>query len=206
MRILHTMMRVGDLERSIDFYTQVLGMKLLRRRDYPEGSFTLAFVGYGDESSTRCSSSPTTGTRSPTTSARLRPRRARGRRMLQGLRRGAAARRQGHARGRPDEARHHCHRLRRRSRRLQDRVHPDARRPEAGMPSTRRVGESHEGIDRKQSRRARQAKFQARSARFRNQSTQRISQRLAALRNARGDDLREHRLVDRPCASEPGTA
>ncbi len=50
MRILHTMLRVGDLDRSIDFYTNVLGMKLLRRKDYPEGEFTLAFVGYGDES------------------------------------------------------------------------------------------------------------------------------------------------------------
>jgi lactoylglutathione lyase len=49
MRILHTMIRSGDLDRSIDFYTQVLGMRLLRRRDYPEGKFTLAFVGYGDE-------------------------------------------------------------------------------------------------------------------------------------------------------------
>jgi len=49
MRILHTMLRVGDLERSIQFYTEVLGMKLLRRQDYPEGEFTLAFVGYGDE-------------------------------------------------------------------------------------------------------------------------------------------------------------
>jgi lactoylglutathione lyase len=43
------MLRVGDLERSIDFYTQVLGMQLLRRKDYPDGRFTLAFVGYGDE-------------------------------------------------------------------------------------------------------------------------------------------------------------
>lgn len=50
MRILHTMLRVGDLDRAIDFYTHVLGMKLLRRKDYPEGKFTLAFVGYGDES------------------------------------------------------------------------------------------------------------------------------------------------------------
>lgn len=50
MRILHTMIRTGDLERSIDFYTQVLGMKLLRRNEYPEGKFTLAFLGYGDES------------------------------------------------------------------------------------------------------------------------------------------------------------
>jgi lactoylglutathione lyase len=47
--MLHTMLRVGDLERSIAFYTQVLGMTLLRRKDYPEGKFTLAFVGYGDE-------------------------------------------------------------------------------------------------------------------------------------------------------------
>jgi lactoylglutathione lyase len=49
MRLLHTMIRVGDLERSIDFYTNVLGMRLLRRNDYPKGEFTLAFVGFGDE-------------------------------------------------------------------------------------------------------------------------------------------------------------
>lgn len=49
MRILHTMLRVGDLERSIHFYTEILGMKLLRRHDFPEGKFTLAFVGYGAE-------------------------------------------------------------------------------------------------------------------------------------------------------------
>ena len=49
MRILHTMLRVGDLDRSIKFYTEVLGMRLLRRTDYPEGRFTLAFVGYGEE-------------------------------------------------------------------------------------------------------------------------------------------------------------
>jgi lactoylglutathione lyase len=49
MRILHTMIRTGDLDRSIAFYTQVLGMTLLRRKDYPDGRFTLAFVGYGDE-------------------------------------------------------------------------------------------------------------------------------------------------------------
>lgn len=51
MRVLHTMLRVGDLERSLDFYSNVLGMKILRRKDYPDGRFTLAFVGYGDESS-----------------------------------------------------------------------------------------------------------------------------------------------------------
>jgi lactoylglutathione lyase len=49
MRILHTMLRVGDLDRSLKFYTEVLGMKLLRRTDYPEGKFTLAFVGYQEE-------------------------------------------------------------------------------------------------------------------------------------------------------------
>ena len=49
MRILHTMLRVADLERSLRFYTEVLGMRLLRRKDYPGGRFTLAFVGYGDE-------------------------------------------------------------------------------------------------------------------------------------------------------------
>ena len=50
MRILHTMIRVSDLKNSIAFYTEVLGMTLLRQKDYPEGKFTLAFVGYGQES------------------------------------------------------------------------------------------------------------------------------------------------------------
>ena len=49
MRILHTMLRVGDLDRSLAFYTDVLGMRLLRRHDYPDGKFTLAFVGYQEE-------------------------------------------------------------------------------------------------------------------------------------------------------------
>ncbi|MDO9471381.1 MAG: lactoylglutathione lyase [Nitrosomonas sp.] len=51
MRFLHTMLRVGNLEKSLTFYTQVLDMKLLRRKDYPDGKFTLAFVGYQDEAS-----------------------------------------------------------------------------------------------------------------------------------------------------------
>ena len=49
MRMLHTMLRVGDMERSKAFYTQVLGMKVLREHDFPDGKFSLAFVGYGDE-------------------------------------------------------------------------------------------------------------------------------------------------------------
>lgn len=52
MRLLHTMLRVGDLDRSIGFYTGVLGMRLLRRRENPGGRYTLAFVGYGEESET----------------------------------------------------------------------------------------------------------------------------------------------------------
>lgn len=52
MRLLHTMLRVGNLEKSLAFYTEVLGMRLLRRKDYPDGQFTLAFVGYGEESDT----------------------------------------------------------------------------------------------------------------------------------------------------------
>ncbi|MDQ6999955.1 MAG: lactoylglutathione lyase [Mariprofundus sp.] len=52
MRLLHTMIRVSDLEKSIDFYTRIMGMRLLRRKDYPGGRFTLAFVGYGDEADT----------------------------------------------------------------------------------------------------------------------------------------------------------
>jgi len=51
MRLLHTMLRVGNLQRSIEFYTEILGMNLLRQKDYPDGRFTLAFVGYGDEAS-----------------------------------------------------------------------------------------------------------------------------------------------------------
>ncbi len=50
MQLLHTMLRVGNLEESVKFYTEVLGMKLLRQKEYPDGKFTLAFVGYGDDS------------------------------------------------------------------------------------------------------------------------------------------------------------
>ena len=50
MRIMHTMLRVGNLQKSKEFYTNTLGMKVLREKEYPEGKFTLTFVGYGDES------------------------------------------------------------------------------------------------------------------------------------------------------------
>jgi lactoylglutathione lyase len=52
MRLLHTMLRVGNLDKSLSFYTETLGMKLLRKQDFPDGRFTLAFVGYGEESET----------------------------------------------------------------------------------------------------------------------------------------------------------
>ena len=51
MRILHTMIRVGNLEKSLDFYQNIFDMKLLRKQDYPGGKFTLAFLGYGEEES-----------------------------------------------------------------------------------------------------------------------------------------------------------
>lgn len=69
MRLLHTMLRVGNLETSLAFYQEVLGMRLLRRKDYPEGRFTLAFVGYGEEDDTAVIELTTTGTPTPTTSA-----------------------------------------------------------------------------------------------------------------------------------------
>ena len=68
-RLLHTMLRVKDLDASLDFYTNKLGMKLLRKSDFPSGEFTLAFVGYGDEENIPSSSSPTTGASTTTRSA-----------------------------------------------------------------------------------------------------------------------------------------
>ena len=132
MRILHTMLRVGDLQRSLDFYTQVLDMKLLRRKDYPEGRFTLAFVGYGDEAETAVlelthnwdTNAYELGNGYGHIAVEVED-------AYKACDEVKQARRQSDARGRPDEARHDSDRLRRRSRRLQDRVHPEIARPAA---------------------------------------------------------------------------
>ena len=67
MRILHTMLRFGDLDKSIDFYVNRLGMSLLRKKDYPHGKFTLAFVGYGSEKENTVIELLITGIKSQTT-------------------------------------------------------------------------------------------------------------------------------------------
>ena len=123
MRILHTMLRVGDLQRSIDFYTKVLGMKLLRTTDRPEQKYSLAFVGYGDERSHAVLELTynygVTATSSATPSATSRS----ACRMPRDACDRIARRRQGYARARTGEGRHDRHRLRRGPRRLQDRAH-----------------------------------------------------------------------------------
>ena len=90
MRILHTMLRVGDLPRSLDFYTQVLGMKLLRTTDRPDQKYTLAFVGYGDErDGAVLELTYNYGVDTLRPRHRLRPHRHRGARRRGRLRRGA---------------------------------------------------------------------------------------------------------------------
>jgi catechol 2,3-dioxygenase-like lactoylglutathione lyase family enzyme len=93
-RLLHTMIRVRDLDASLNFYTNLLGMRLLRKRDYPTGKFTLAFVGYGDESSNAVIElTHNWDQKEPyALGHRVRPPRDRGARRVQGLR---AARRRG---------------------------------------------------------------------------------------------------------------
>ncbi len=114
MRILHTMVRVGDLDRSIAFYTEVLGMKLLRRKDYPDGRFTLAFVGYGEESEGAVIElTHNWDTKSYDIGNGFGHVALAVKNAAQGLRRREGARRQGHTRGRSHEARHYRDRLRR---------------------------------------------------------------------------------------------
>ncbi len=100
-RYLHTMIRVKDLDKSVGFYTKLMGMKELRRRDVPGGRYTLAFVGYGENPDQAEIELTITGTsRRPTTSARVRPPRGRRARRGGGVRARPQRRRQGHARGR----------------------------------------------------------------------------------------------------------
>ena len=121
MRFLHTMIRVNDLDHSLKFYCGPLGMKLLSRKDYPDGKFTLAFVGYGDENAnTVVELTHNWDTKSYDARHRLRPSRDRRRRHLQDLRRTQARGREGHARARTDEIRLHGDRVCRGSQRLQD--------------------------------------------------------------------------------------
>ena len=122
-RFLHTMLRVGDLERSIDFYTKLLGMKELRRRDVPDGKYTLAFVGYGDEDSAAVIEltynygvdNYEMGTGFGHLAIGVPDVAG----ACDGLR---AAGGEDHPRAGPGEVRHHDHRLRRGSGRLQDRT------------------------------------------------------------------------------------
>ena len=100
-RMLHTMIRVHDLDKSLAFYTGPMGMKLLRKRDVPEGKYTLAFVGYGDEKE-HCVVELTynCGHEPYELGSRLRPSRGRRARRRGHVRRGHQGRRQGHARAR----------------------------------------------------------------------------------------------------------
>jgi catechol 2,3-dioxygenase-like lactoylglutathione lyase family enzyme len=109
-QFLHTMIRVHDLEKSIDFYTRLLGMKLLRRKDYPSGEFTLAFVGYGDEDAHT---------------------------VLELTHNWGQSRRQDTAPAGPDETRRQRHRIRRGSRRLQDRADRTEMTKGDGRPPSR---------------------------------------------------------------------
>jgi lactoylglutathione lyase len=101
MKILHTMIRVGDLPRSIDFYTGVLGMKLLRETDRPEQKYRLAFVGFANDPGRRGDRAHLQLRRGPLRARqRVRPHRGRGARCRRACD-PCAERRQGHARGRP---------------------------------------------------------------------------------------------------------
>ena len=125
MRLLHTMLRVRDLDASLKFYTDQLGMKLLRKRDYPTGKFTLAFVGYGDEADNTVielthnwDQAEPYSSAAPSATSRRRARR------LQDLRAARRCRRQDPAPGRPDGAWRLGHRLYRGPGRLSHRAGP----------------------------------------------------------------------------------
>ena len=126
MRLLHTMLRVGDLDRSIAFYTELLGMKVLRRHDYPEGRFTLAFVGYADESEgTVLELTHNWDTKVYELGNAFGHLAIEVDACLCGMRKNQGARRHRRARGRPDETWNDRDRVHRRSGRIQDRIHPE---------------------------------------------------------------------------------
>ena len=145
MRFLHTMLRVKDLDESLRFWTEHFGMKLLRRRDYPEGKFTLAFVGYGDESEHTVLELTHNWGKSDYVLGDQFGHVAIGVDDIYGVcerLRGAGVQR--HARAGTDEARQHRDRVRRGSERLQDRADPGSARsrdpygPHAAPSSSRR--------------------------------------------------------------------
>ena len=136
MRMLHTMLRVGDLERSLAFYTGPLGMKLLRRARLPRRALhaRVRRLRRRVRDHTVLELTHNWDTAELRDRHRLRPRRARRRRHLRDLRAAARGGREDHARARPDEARHDRDRLRRGPRRLQDRADPGPVRTERGPP------------------------------------------------------------------------
>ena len=123
MRFLHTMLRVNDLDESLRFYTEHFGMKLLRRKDFPEGKFTLAFLGYGDESEHTVLEFTHNWGKSDYVLGDQYGHIALGvERHLRRLCEPEGERREDPARARPDEARQHRDRVRRGSERVQDRA------------------------------------------------------------------------------------
>ncbi len=123
MRLLHTMLRVGDMQRSIDFYTKSMGMQLLRTTDRPDQKYSLAFVGYADESQQAVIElTYNYGVDELRPWQRLRTHRHRRRRYPGHLRSRPSGRRPGDARAGAGQRRHHGHCVRSGSRRIQDRA------------------------------------------------------------------------------------
>ncbi len=127
MRYLHTMLRVGDLERSVKFYTEMFGMKELRRSDVPDGKYTLAFLGYGAEAThTVLELTYNYGVDRYEIGTAFGHLAIAVPDLLCHLRQDARGRSEDHARAGPGKVRHHPHRLRRGPGRLQDRADPAA--------------------------------------------------------------------------------
>ena len=175
------------------------GMKLLRRKDYPDGKFTLAFVGYGDESRARGDRAHAQlGHEDVRPRQRLRPHRARGADAYKACEEVKAQGRQGHARAGPDEARRQRDRLRRGPGRLQDRVHPAAVRaiavPELGRPAAS-ASATNSATDSVSPRRRGSMPARAKADSSQRRPAPRCASVLRRCENAAGDDPREQRLV-----------